>query len=77
MAVEIVTMRVRLKFGAAERRGDTRFVEMAKLPRVGEQLVSGTFGTCEVVQVLRTPDSDDGDATVILRKENVPDRRQH
>ena len=64
-------MRVRLKFGGPKKSGDTRFVEMSKLPRVGEQLVSGTFGTCEVMRVMKTPDSEDGDATVFLRKETT------
>jgi hypothetical protein len=62
-------MRVRLKFDGSQKSGDTRFAEMSKLPRVGEQLVSGTFGTCEVVRVLKTPESKEGDATVFLRRE--------
>jgi hypothetical protein len=69
MFVEISAMRVRLKFGRTKKSGDTRFVEMSKLPRVGEQLVGGTFGPCEVLRVKRTPESKDGDATVFLRKE--------
>jgi len=66
---------VQLKYAGVKKSGDTRFVEMSKLPRVGEQLVSGTYGTCEVVRVQRTPESKDGDATVFLRKETTtPDR---
>ena len=64
-------MRVRLKYAGLKKTGDTRFVEMSTLPRVGQQLVSGTYGTCEVVRVMKTPASKNGDATVFLKKETI------
>ena len=60
-------MKVRLQVlnGADDGR---RVLELRTLPRVGELLESASYGTCEVVKVVHTPEVEEHEATIVLRK---------
>jgi hypothetical protein len=58
-------MKVRLDFSKNPKQKPV-FIAMESLPRVGEWLVSGTYGTCEVLKVLHTPDESTQDVVLVL-----------
>jgi hypothetical protein len=58
-------MKVRLDFSQDPKRGPV-FLEMESIPRGGEFLVSGTYGTCGVLKVLYTPDEPTQDVVLVL-----------
>jgi hypothetical protein len=59
-------MKVRVEIEG--EREKSRYLELKFLPRVGELLEVDICGTCEVAQVLHTPQSEEQDAVLILRK---------
>ena len=50
-------MKVRFNFKNGDGPKKLVVVDMKTIPRVGESLVSGTWGVCEVMKVLHTPES--------------------
>lgn len=63
-------MKVRLQFSVGHGPKEPVVVEMKTIPRTGESLVSGAWGTCVVSKVMHTPDTSEQD--VIL--EVVPEQ---
>lgn len=59
-------MRVRVELES--ERKSARYLELKTLPRVGELLETDFCGTCEVVQVVHTPESKEQDAVLVLKQ---------
>ena len=59
-------MKVRLNFNNTGEPKNSVTVNMESLPRVGESLVSGTAGMCEVLKVIHTPETSEQDVVVEL-----------
>ena len=64
-------MRVRLLF--SQGANEARFAELVLLPRIGELMESAAYGTCEVVNVIHSPDSPQQQATIVLRPASKPE----
>ena len=60
-------VRVEIKNSAHTHR---RILEMNFLPRVGEFLETGSDGSCEVIQVLHTPESKEQAAVLVLQSQS-------
>jgi hypothetical protein len=63
----IRTMRVRLDFSGNPEKKPV-MLNMDSIPRVGEFLVSGTHGTCEILKVLYTLEAAEHDVVLVLGK---------
>jgi len=60
-------VKVRLKFnGNGEAPKETAVVNMQSIPRVGEYLVSGNAGMCQVLRVVHTPETPTQDVVLVL-----------
>jgi len=59
-------MKVRLKFKNDGGPKEPVVVDMKTVPRVGESLVSGTWGVCEVMKVVHTPAASEQDVILEL-----------
>ena len=59
-------MKVRLDFTDTARRSKPVFVDMESIPRVGEFLVSGTYGTCAVLKVVYTPEAAEQGVILVI-----------
>ena len=66
-------MKVRLNLEGEDQQQEPGAVEMDWVPRVGEFLELEDEGTCEVTQVLHTPQS--AEQAVILKLRKPIDRR--
>ena len=59
-------MKVRLNFNNIDLPKKSIVVNMQSVPRVGESLVSGTAGMCEVLKVVHTPETSEQDVVLEL-----------
>lgn len=64
--MEWVTLKVRVELMNVAAL-EPRFLDLRVLPREGEWLESGSYGTCEVVSVTDTPGAVDQRAVLVLR----------
>lgn len=61
-------MNLRVEFKELGQQGATKFITVKFIPGVGEFLETDTHGSCEVLQVIHTPESKEQDAILILKK---------
>jgi hypothetical protein len=66
LSIIVPPVKVRLDFDKSTSSNKQVVVEMKFLPRVGELLVSGNEGTCEVLKVIHTPETAEQDVVLQL-----------